>query len=78
MKDEIKEINLSEMLFNRDERLLDYITNLQQRIDKAIKYIEQEVVFYDSYDGEDTMLEDLCERYYKNLLNILNGDDDNE
>lgn len=30
MKDEIKEINLSEMLFNRDERLLDYITNLQQ------------------------------------------------
>jgi len=30
MKDEIKEMNLSEMLFNRDERLLAYITNLQE------------------------------------------------
>lgn len=39
MKDKIKEIlecfsspdiNFSEMLFNRDERLLDYITNLQE------------------------------------------------
>lgn len=29
MSDEIKEMNFSEMLFNRDERLLDYITNLQ-------------------------------------------------
>ena len=30
MANEIKEVNLSEMLFNRDERLLDYITNLQE------------------------------------------------
>jgi hypothetical protein len=30
MNDEIKEMNLSEMLFNRDERLLDCITNLQE------------------------------------------------
>ena len=30
MKDEIKEMNLSEMLFNRDERLLDCITNLRE------------------------------------------------
>lgn len=30
MTEEIKEINLSEMLFNRDNKLLDYITNLQQ------------------------------------------------
>ena len=47
MKDEIKEMNFSEMLFNRDERLLDYITNLQEEkerykknIDEAIKELE--------------------------------------
>ena len=41
MKDEI---NYSEMLFNRDERLLDYITNLQKenkylnlQLDQALK-----------------------------------------
>ena len=50
---------------------LDY----KSRNEKAIKYIEQEAVFYDSYDGEDTMLEELCERYYKELLNILQGVD---
>lgn len=32
MTNEIKEMNFSEMLFNRDERLLDYITNLQNEI----------------------------------------------
>lgn len=42
MEDETKEINLCEMLFNRDERLLDYITNLQEennilKRDNAIK-----------------------------------------
>ena len=34
MTEEIKEVNLSEMLFNRDERLLDYITNLQKENEK--------------------------------------------
>ena len=33
MNNEIKEMNLSEMLFNRDERLLDYITNLQEELE---------------------------------------------
>ena len=32
-EERLKEMNLSEMLFNRDERLLDYITNLQQEND---------------------------------------------
>ena len=37
MEDDIKEMNLSEMLFNRDERLLDYITNLQKTQETLIK-----------------------------------------
>ena len=36
MNNEIKEMNFSEMLFNRDERLLDYITNLQEE-NKVLK-----------------------------------------
>lgn len=50
MKDEIKEMNFSEMLFNRDERLLDHITNLQEenkqlnnktkRLNSKIKVLE--------------------------------------
>ena len=32
MNDDIKEMNLSEMLFNRDEQLLDYITKLQEDV----------------------------------------------
>ncbi len=34
---EIEEMNLSEMLINRDERLLDYITNLQEEIERQSK-----------------------------------------
>jgi len=44
MKDEIKNIleNLANCIFNTDwTKLLDYITNLQDRIDKAIEYIEK-------------------------------------
>lgn len=44
MSDEIKEMNFSEMLFNRDERLLDYITNLQEEKENAVeclKYYEE-------------------------------------
>lgn len=32
MKDEIKEMNFTEMLFNRDERLLQCILNLQEEL----------------------------------------------
>ena len=43
MKDEIKEMNLSEMLFNRDERLLDYITNLREEKKQLKDGWQQEV-----------------------------------
>jgi len=36
-----EEINFSEMLFNRDERLLDYITNLQHRVEQLEKENER-------------------------------------
>ena len=40
MTNEIKEMNFSEMLFNRDERLLDYITNLQEENERYKKIFE--------------------------------------
>ena len=43
MNNEIKEMNLSEMLFNRDELLLDYITNLQQENEMMRKLIDEGV-----------------------------------
>ena len=53
MKDETKEINFSEMLFNRDERLLDYIINLQEEnerlnniIDELEKWLKEEQALY--------------------------------
>ena len=100
MKDEIKEIlecfsspyiNFSEMLFNRDERLLDYITNLQEenkelgryytranneflelnkRINKAIEYIKGWQSFPHTNGSTHNEL--------RNLLNILEGSDDND
>lgn len=57
MSDEIKEMNFSEMLFNRDERLLDYITNLQT--------IERE---YSSLLSENAELQQENDR----LNNIIN------
>lgn len=39
----VKEINLSEMLFNRDNKLLDYITNLQQENDGLKNRLENAV-----------------------------------
>lgn len=53
MTEEIKEINLSEMLFNRDNKLLDYITNLQQeneRLNNKIK--EQNLLLIEFQDME--------------------------
>lgn len=72
LKEELKNRPIVDFTFDTYKELEDY----KSRCEKAIKYIEQEAVFYDSYDGEDTMLEELCERYYKELLNILNGGDE--
>jgi hypothetical protein len=52
------------------QRLLDYITNLQQRIDKAVEYIKwnldknEELIEYFNYDAN-----------FNELLNILRGDE---
>ena len=43
MNNKIKEMNFSEMLFNRDERLLDYITNLQKENDDLKNRLENAV-----------------------------------
>ncbi len=70
MKDEIKEIlefkeNADYKKLSCDEVtiLKDYITNLQQRIEKAVEYIKVECMC--NYGLDDT--------YMEKLLNILNG-----
>ena len=57
------ELLLEITVLNTDKYLL------QQRIDKAIKIIEQGIDFINPYDANE------CE---KELLNILKGDDTNE
>ena len=49
---------------------------LQQKIDKAIEYIENnQLVFQESTKEE---IEDWFKTYYKELLDILKGNDNNE
>ena len=100
---EIDNYNLSEMLFNRDERLIEMIKGLREerdyifnkltcekcylqeklnkkenRIDKAIEYIEQ----FENIKAYYSWLEDGYEEYNydedfkKDILNILRGEDD--
>ena len=60
--------------FNRQEaqRLLDYIVELQDRIDEAIEYIENEETYEEGYcDGKLMIYKDRLE--YE-LLNILRGE----
>ena len=66
MKDEVKEMNFSEMLFNRDERLLDYITNLQEEKDKyKLRCYKAKKMIFDNYGVLDKygieMLEDILQ-----------------
>ena len=75
MSEEIKEMNLSEMLFNRDERLLNYITNLQkenedykQRNEKASAFLKH---LKNTFDESDEMYDLL-----NNAINILQGGDE--
>lgn len=80
MTEEIKKMNLSEMLFNRDERLLNYITNLQkenedykQRNEKAVEYIGQNIYEITArFDGG----KQLKNGELDDLLNILQGGDE--
>lgn len=88
MKDEIKEI-LELHLYREDyNKLLDYITNLQDRIDKSIEYLTSydsinELMRYETSkdnNGLDrkTMIE-MDRRYaiiHHNLLNILQNDEE--
>lgn len=59
MNNEIKEMNFSEMLFNRDERLLDYITNLQEENKRLKEIINDDMTTYlkGLEDGKDKMKE---------------------
>ncbi len=59
MTEKIKEMNLSEMLFNRDERLLNYITNLQ-------KDNEVNKTYYDFYKDMSDKWKNLSDVYKKN------------
>lgn len=75
------EINFSEMLFNRDERLLDYITNLQEKYEEADndrhKLFEQKEkareLLKEFYDSGSCPLRNISKAY-----EILNGDDKSE
>lgn len=68
MSDEIKEMNLSEMLFNRDERLLDYITNLQEEINKlTAESTEWESKYYDLQKENKRLKESMLEKQFPDL-----------
>ena len=69
MNNEIKEMNLSEMLFNRDEQLLDYIINLQQENER----LKQEYINVRNYikmRNVNTEVEDKALLYNIELENI--------
>ena len=51
---------------NECDDLLDYITNLQQRINKAIKKIEKDAELIDLEDGYNTCMA---------VIDILRGDE---
>ena len=73
---EIEEINFSEMLFNRDERLLSYIEQLENNRDKAIEYIEKHLYKWYDLNGEEYTEP---REFEKNtdasiLIDILKGD----
>ena len=57
-------------LNNAKDKLLDYITNLQARIDKAIEYIEELDDNENSYGDYD-----IHYQVKKELLDILKGSD---
>lgn len=59
-----KEMNLSEMLFNRDNKLLDYITNLQQEKSDICKNRLAIAIERDRLQQENEKLkENLCENF---------------
>ena len=89
MKDEIKEIieKPNIYMFNDEcylyfgdyNKLKDYITNLQDRIDKATEYIKQNICDIDYMKKEYGKYVINCDmqitiKDIENLLNILGGD----
>lgn len=72
MKDEIKEMNLSEMLFNRDERLLDHITNLQEEVKSANESITWWQNRFNALHKENERLLKTQEMYEKKCNKIHN------
>lgn len=70
-----EEINLSEMLFNRDNKLLDYITNLQQeneRLNNKIK--EQNLLLIEFQDMEQKVdiYKSRCEKANEYINFVIN------
>lgn len=76
MDKEIKDVSILQLSYGNYVSLDDYI-DLQQRIDKAIEYIEKEY-------KENIIIADYCDNpitpqdLYNDILNILKGDDTNE
>lgn len=82
-----EEINFSEMLFNRDKRLLDCITNLQEELEEEKRIEQEDFKTIQNLEEENERLEALIELiYYKIQLNdeqqelldsLLQGEDTN-
>ena len=51
-----QKLNYSEMLFNRDERLLDYITNLQEENKKSFEKGYAEGIIVAELDNENEFI----------------------
>ena len=81
MNDEVKEIkylgqdDIRDYIMKKDYQ----IYQLQQRIDKAIEYIEEHNMPYTSYLGKERQVNklELKDEEYDKLLSILRGKDDN-
>lgn len=72
-----KEMNIAgliEQLLNDNKHLLDYITNLEERIDKAIDILAT-LLLYDTSKRSDA---GLILINANRLIDILKGDDNNE
>ena len=51
------DISVDDLTHNDKVKLLDYITNLQQRIDKAIEYIDSDEFWFSQRIAEEELLE---------------------
>ena len=78
MSEEIKEKIKAYYIANDIDKILNYITNLQQKVEQ-LENIRKEAIEELSYMSTDAYVEnyDIREKHYNLLMNILNKGDNN-